>query len=47
MNDYELTPSSNEAIEQGCKCPRWENRVVDVGPKQTSVDCPIHGDTNE
>jgi hypothetical protein len=39
----ELVPGSDEAYEQGCKCPILDNQDMPKYKKWVSADCPLHG----
>jgi len=38
-----LVPGSEEAYEQGCKCPILDNQDMPEGKKWVSAECPLHG----
>jgi hypothetical protein len=38
-----LVPGSEEAYEQGCKCPILDNQEMPAGKKWVNGDCPLHG----
>jgi hypothetical protein len=38
-----LVPGSEEAYEQGCKCPILDNQEMPEGKKWVNGDCPLHG----
>jgi len=38
-----LVPGSDEAYEQGCKCPILDNQNMPSGKKWVNGDCPLHG----
>jgi hypothetical protein len=38
-----LVPGSEEAYEQGCKCPILDNQDMPEGKKWVNGDCPLHG----
>lgn len=38
-----LVPGSDEAYEQGCKCPILDNQNMPEGKKWVNADCPLHG----
>lgn len=38
-----LVPGSEEAYEQGCKCPILDNQNMPEGKKWVNGDCPLHG----
>jgi len=39
----ELVPGSDEAYEQGCKCPILDNQDMPKYKKWVNADCPLHG----
>ena len=39
----DLSPGSEEAYAQGCKCPILDNQEMPVGKKWVNGDCPLHG----
>jgi hypothetical protein len=39
----ELVPGSDEAYEQGCKCPILDNQDMPKYKKWVNGDCPLHG----
>ena len=38
-----LVPGSDEAYEQGCKCPILDNQEMPNHKKWVNGDCPLHG----
>jgi membrane protease subunit (stomatin/prohibitin family) len=42
-----LVPGSEEAYEQGCKCPILDNQEMPEGKKWVNGDCPLHGKSKE
>jgi len=48
MSDYEYNPGSDEALNNGCKCPIIDNnhgrgRFGDGDQYVIRLDCPLHG----
>jgi hypothetical protein len=44
---HQLPPGSDEALEQGCKCPVLDNnhgRGRGDGNYVMNVECPLHGE---
>ena len=39
----DLSPGSDEAYAQGCKCPILDNQEMPKYKKWVSADCPLHG----
>ena len=39
----DLSPGSEEAYAQGCKCPILDNQEMPKYKKWVSADCPLHG----
>ena len=38
-----LVPGSEEAYEEGCRCPILDNQEMPEGKKWVNGDCPLHG----